>query len=144
MRGWSCGGGGGAYDLPRCASSPTYAASTITRRAVFPNGRSGSPGSSPTSGNAAGTSSKAPPGGGADRAREAVAAVHEERYVDRFGRAAERGDSLLDSADNPLSDGTWEAAWAGVETTLAAADHAVSGGGRGNRAFAAVRPPGHH
>jgi acetoin utilization deacetylase AcuC-like enzyme len=84
--------------------------------------------------------------GGRDRAREAVAAVHEERYVERFGRAAERGDSLLDSADNPLSDGTWEAAWAAVETTLAAADHAAAGdrANQGNRAFAAVRPPGHH
>ena len=86
---------------------------------------------------------------GRDRAPEviaAVAAVHEERYVERFGRAAERGDSLLDSADNPLSEGTWEAAWAAVETTLAAADHAAAGGraNQGNRAFAAVRPPGHH
>lgn len=78
--------------------------------------------------------------GGRDRAREAVVAVHEERYVERFGRAAERGDSLLDSADNPLSEGTWEASWAAVETTLAAADRAAAG----NRAFAAVRPPGHH
>ena len=81
--------------------------------------------------------------GGRDRAPAAVAAVvavHEERYVERFGRAAERGDSLLDSADNPLSEGTWEAAWAAVETTLAAADHAVAS----SRAFAAVRPPGHH
>ncbi|HEX3129082.1 MAG TPA: histone deacetylase [Thermoanaerobaculia bacterium] len=81
--------------------------------------------------------------GGRDRDPEviaAVVAVHEERYVDRFGRAAERGDSLLDSADNPLSEGTWEASWAAVETALAAADHAAAG----QRAFAAVRPPGHH
>lgn len=73
-------------------------------------------------------------------ARQAVLALHEERYVERFERAVERGDSLLDSADNPLSEGTWEAAWAAVETTLAAADWAAAG----NRAFAAVRPPGHH
>ena len=73
-------------------------------------------------------------------ARAAVLALHEERYVQRFERAVQRGDSLLDSADNPLSDGTWEAAWAAVETALAAADHAAEG----NRAFAAVRPPGHH
>lgn len=76
-------------------------------------------------------------------ARAAVLALHEERYVERFERAVQRGDSLLDSADNPLSDGTWEAAWAAVETTLAAADHVASSGG-GGRAFAAVRPPGHH
>ncbi len=78
--------------------------------------------------------------GGRERALGAVVAVHEERYVERFGRAVERGDSLIDSADNPLSDGTWEASWAAVETILAAADHAAAG----NRAFAAVRPPGHH
>ena len=73
-------------------------------------------------------------------ARQAVLALHEERYVERFERAVQRGDSLLDSADNPLSDGTWEASWAAVETTLSAADWAFAG----NRAFAAVRPPGHH
>jgi acetoin utilization deacetylase AcuC-like enzyme len=70
-------------------------------------------------------------------ARETVLALHEELYVERF----ERGDSLLDSADNPLTPGTWDAAWAAVETVLAAADH-VAGDGR--TAFAAVRPPGHH
>src|SRR6266545_1083525 len=72
---------------------------------------------------------------------EAVLALHEERYVRRFERAVSRGDSLLDSADNPLTPGTWEASWAAVATTLAAADHVASGGGA---AFAAVRPPGHH
>src|SRR5688572_25238304 len=60
--------------------------------------------------------------GGKERLRQAVLALHEERYVDRFERAVQRGDSLLDSADNPLSEGTWEASWAAVETTLAAAD----------------------
>ena len=73
-------------------------------------------------------------------ARQAVLAVHDERYVERFERAVERGDALLDSADNPLSSGTWEASWAAVETALAAADWAAAG----NPAFAAVRPPGHH
>ena len=82
--------------------------------------------------------------GSSGTAREAVLAVHEAVYVERFERAVERGDALLDSADNPLSDSTWEAAWAAVETTLAAADH-VAGEGHGDRmAFAAVRPPGHH
>lgn len=76
-----------------------------------------------------------------ERARKAVLALHEERYVERFERAVARGDSLLDSADNPLSPGTWDAAWAAVAATLAAADH-VAGDGR--IAFAAVRPPGHH
>lgn len=77
-----------------------------------------------------------------ETARQAVLALHDERYVARFERAAARGDSLLDSADNPLSAGTWGAAWAAVAATLAAADWAAAGDGR--TAFAAVRPPGHH
>jgi acetoin utilization deacetylase AcuC-like enzyme len=76
-------------------------------------------------------------------AREAVTALHDEAYVGRFERAAMRGDSLLDSADNPLSAGTWKAAWGAVSATLAAADW-MAGGSAGRTAFAAVRPPGHH
>ncbi len=75
-------------------------------------------------------------------AEEAVLALHAPGYVERFRRASERGDGLLDSADNPLGEGTWEATWAAVETALAAADWVVEDDGR--RAFAAVRPPGHH
>ncbi len=78
----------------------------------------------------------------ARQAHEAVTAVHDETYVARFERAAARGDSLLDSADNPLSAGTWKAAWAAVSATLAAADWMAGGAERA--AFAAVRPPGHH
>ncbi len=73
---------------------------------------------------------------------EAVLAVHDERYVRRFERACERGDGLLDSADNPLSPGTWKAAWAAVGATVAALDWVAAAPGR--KAFAAVRPPGHH
>ncbi|HEX7183816.1 MAG TPA: histone deacetylase [Thermoanaerobaculia bacterium] len=75
-----------------------------------------------------------------ERAREAVEAVHDAGYVERFERAVRRGDSLIDSADNPLSPDTWDAAWGAVEATLAAADWAAEG----RTAFAAVRPPGHH
>jgi acetoin utilization deacetylase AcuC-like enzyme len=78
-----------------------------------------------------------------ETAREAVRALHEEGYVARFERAAARGDSLLDSADNPLSGiATWQAAWAAVNAALAAADWVAAGEGR--TALAAVRPPGHH
>ncbi len=78
--------------------------------------------------------------GDSPRAREAVAAVHAAEYVERFRRASERGDGLLGSSDNPLSAGTWDAAWAAVGCALAAAERAAAGG----HAFAAVRPPGHH
>jgi acetoin utilization deacetylase AcuC-like enzyme len=76
-----------------------------------------------------------------DAADEMVRAVHDPAYVDRFQRCVARGDGLLDSADNPLSAGTWAAAWGAVETLLTAVDHQLSEGGG---AFAAVRPPGHH
>jgi acetoin utilization deacetylase AcuC-like enzyme len=83
--------------------------------------------------------------GETEAAREAVLALHDEGYVARFERAAARGDSLLDSADNPLSAGTWKAAWAAVSAAVAAADWVAGGGDRGDRtAFVAVRPPGHH
>ncbi len=72
----------------------------------------------------------------------AVARLHAPRYVERFERAIERGDGLLDSADNPLSKGTLEAARAAVDVCLTAADWVATGERR--KAFAAVRPPGHH
>ena len=50
--------------------------------------------------------------GGPEGWRAAVEAVHDAEYVGRLERAVSRGDSLLDSADNPLSAGTGEAAGA--------------------------------
>ncbi len=75
-------------------------------------------------------------------ASAAVGAIHSEGYVARFERAAARGDGLLDSADNPMDGGTWDASWAAVSCALEAADWLM--GGPGRKAFAAVRPPGHH
>ncbi|MGE5232740.1 MAG: histone deacetylase [Acidobacteriota bacterium] len=74
--------------------------------------------------------------------REAVLALHDAAYVERFEHAVRRGDGLLDSADNPLGAGTWDAAWGAIDATLHAADWVLGGSGR--VAFAAVRPPGHH
>ncbi len=80
------------------------------------------------------------------QSESAVAALHAAAYVERFRRAAERGDGLLDSADNPLSPGTWDAAWGAVSATLHAADWALGEAGEASAriGFAAVRPPGHH
>jgi acetoin utilization deacetylase AcuC-like enzyme len=75
-------------------------------------------------------------------ALSAIAALHAPEYVRRFEAAVRRGDGLLDSADNPLSEGTWEAALGAVEATLHSADWIAAGPGR--TAFSAVRPPGHH
>jgi acetoin utilization deacetylase AcuC-like enzyme len=82
-----------------------------------------------------------------DEVLEAIHAVHDPRYVERLRRAVARGDGLIDSADNPLSAGTWDAALAAVRVTLAAAAWAVAdpADDAGPRhAVAAVRPPGHH
>ncbi|HEX4952114.1 MAG TPA: histone deacetylase [Thermoanaerobaculia bacterium] len=75
-------------------------------------------------------------------ALEAIEALHEREYVERFRRAVARGDGLFDSADNPIVAGSWDAALGAVEAALAAADWLVAGTSR--VAFAAVRPPGHH
>ncbi len=80
-------------------------------------------------------------GPGAD-ARAAVEGLHDPAYVRRLEAAVARGDGLIDSPDNPLSPGTWSAAWGAVEAALAAADWVMAGERR--TAFAAVRPPGHH
>ena len=73
---------------------------------------------------------------------EAVEAVHGTDYVERFRRATERGDGLLGSSDNPLSRGTWPAAWTAANTAVRSAAWVAVGADR--HAFAAVRPPGHH
>jgi len=78
---------------------------------------------------------------GETAALDAVYAVHEREYVDRLRRAVARGDGLIDSADNPLSPASFEAALAAVGCGLEALDHVVA---RSSPAFAAVRPPGHH
>ncbi len=75
-------------------------------------------------------------------AEKSVAAVHDPEYLGRFERAVERGDGLLDSADNPLCPGTWKAAWGAVHSTVMAARSIATG--ETSQAFSAVRPPGHH
>ena len=81
-------------------------------------------------------------GAGAPGLEAAIVAVHDARYVERFARAVERGDGVIDTADNPIGRASFAAASAAVEASLAALDDALAGGSR--RAFAAVRPPGHH
>ena len=72
----------------------------------------------------------------------ALVAGHDARYVERFARAAERGDGLIDSADNPIGRASFAAARAATAASVAALDEVLTGETR--RAFALVRPPGHH
>lgn len=76
-----------------------------------------------------------------DRARALAVLVHGEEYVARFERSCRRGDSLLDSADNPIAPASFEAALAAVAVAVAAWDRAVDAR---QPVFAAIRPPGHH
>ena len=73
---------------------------------------------------------------------EAIRAVHEESYIRRLFDAVQAGDLFIDTGDNPLSAGTWEASRAAVDTCLHAADWVCAG--VGHRSYAMVRPPGHH
>jgi acetoin utilization deacetylase AcuC-like enzyme len=75
----------------------------------------------------------------ADRA--ALLRVHEARYVDGIEAFCSSGGGALDADTNAVTE-SWEAAIraAGAGTAAAAALE----DGRGEEAFLAVRPPGHH
>ncbi|MEM9557764.1 MAG: histone deacetylase [Acidobacteriota bacterium] len=83
-----------------------------------------------------------------DAAARLASTVHDEKYLQRLRRAVQRGDGLIDSADNPLSPGTWVATAAATAALLDAVDRgldlAAADDGAGAAVFAAVRPPGHH
>lgn len=70
-----------------------------------------------------------------------LALVHDPAYVARVRALAESGGGRLD-ADTVGSEGSWDAATAGAGCVLDAVDLAMAA--RPTRAFAAVRPPGHH
>jgi acetoin utilization deacetylase AcuC-like enzyme len=77
-----------------------------------------------------------------DEVLVAARALHAPCYVDRLRRAIERGDGLVDTPDNPVGQGSWEAILGAAAATLSALDFVL--GAPARRAFAAVRPPGHH
>jgi acetoin utilization deacetylase AcuC-like enzyme len=73
----------------------------------------------------------------ADRA--ALLAVHPAAYLDRLEVLARRGGAQLDP-DTVMSRDSWDAAVAAAGAALDATTCAL----RGEPAFAAIRPPGHH
>lgn len=72
---------------------------------------------------------------------EQIATVHDAAYVESVRTFSEAGGGRLDT-DTVISDGSWDAATAGVGSVLAGVDLAFEG--RHLRSFVAVRPPGHH
>ena len=71
---------------------------------------------------------------------EPLARVHDQRYIRLIGEAARAGGGWLDH-DTVVTPGSDEAARAAVGAALLAVDQAL---GAARRAFAVVRPPGHH
>jgi acetoin utilization deacetylase AcuC-like enzyme len=70
-----------------------------------------------------------------------IALMHARAYIEQVRTLARAGGGALD-ADTVASEGSWDAARAGVGALLDGVDFAMRG--RGHRAFCAVRPPGHH
>jgi acetoin utilization deacetylase AcuC-like enzyme len=72
---------------------------------------------------------------------EEIALVHAGAYIEQVRELARAGGGRLD-ADTIASEGSWDAARAGAGALLDGVDVAMRG--EGERAFCAVRPPGHH
>ncbi|HEU5171049.1 MAG TPA: histone deacetylase, partial [Gemmatimonadales bacterium] len=72
--------------------------------------------------------------------REALLAVHPERYLRIVEELSARGGGAL-FLDTVTNDASWAAALGAAGAVLAGVEHAHAGRGH---AFAAVRPPGHH
>lgn len=73
--------------------------------------------------------------------RDELLRVHTARHVDRVENVVRSGGGRLDP-DTVASPGSWDAALLAAGAGLAAIDALRDG--RGDAAFCAVRPPGHH
>lgn len=71
-----------------------------------------------------------------------IRAVHSRQYIDRIRDVCASGGGILDDGDTPVGPESFEIARLAVGALLGCCDAVVSG--RVQRAFAAVRPPGHH
>jgi acetoin utilization deacetylase AcuC-like enzyme len=73
---------------------------------------------------------------------DAILAVHDRAHLDRVQRVCAAGGGVLDLGDTPVGSNGCAVARLGVGAVLRCCDAVISGEVR--RAFAAVRPPGHH
>ena len=73
---------------------------------------------------------------------EALLRVHPPAYVDRIRRVCAAGGGVLDLGDTPVGRESCDIALLATGAVLRCCDAVV--GGEVRRAFAAVRPPGHH
>jgi acetoin utilization deacetylase AcuC-like enzyme len=73
--------------------------------------------------------------------QEELSRVHPVEYLDALQRFSEKGGGSIDS-DTAVSEASWRAATRAAGAGLAAVDALRRG--KGEAAFLAVRPPGHH
>ena len=73
---------------------------------------------------------------------EALARVHDRRYVEAISAASPAEGHVRVDADTVMSPGSEKAARLAAGAVLQAVEHALDGTSR--RSFCAVRPPGHH
>ncbi|MGQ9921723.1 MAG: histone deacetylase family protein [Desulfobacca sp.] len=73
---------------------------------------------------------------------EWITTLHDPGYIERFRRACEKGQPILDTGDCGICPKSYEIALLAVGGVLAAADAIMQG--TVNNAFCAIRPPGHH
>ena len=68
--------------------------------------------------------------------------VHPSEHIEKIRHICELGSGVLDQGDTPVSERSFEIALLGVGALLQACDAVMSG--QVQRAFAAIRLPGHH
>jgi acetoin utilization deacetylase AcuC-like enzyme len=73
---------------------------------------------------------------------EALLRVHPQAYLDRVRRVCDAGGGVLDLGDTPVGRESCDVALLAAGAVLRCCDAVATGEVR--RAFAAVRPPGHH
>ncbi|MDH4128941.1 MAG: histone deacetylase [Spirochaetota bacterium] len=73
---------------------------------------------------------------------EWISEIHDVSYINRVKLASSEGVSYLDTQDCPVNKMTYEAALLAAGAGLSAVDQIIQG--EIDRAFCAVRPPGHH
>jgi acetoin utilization deacetylase AcuC-like enzyme len=74
--------------------------------------------------------------------RDHLLLVHPPEHIDRIARVCAAGGGVLDQGDTPVSAESFDAALEAAGAVIRCCDAVMSGEVR--RAFAAVRPPGHH
>ncbi|MGA2441030.1 MAG: histone deacetylase [Tepidisphaeraceae bacterium] len=68
--------------------------------------------------------------------------VHSRQHIERIKQVCRSGGGILDDGDTPVSERSFELALLSCGAVLSCCDAVMDG--RVRRAFAAVRPPGHH